>query len=61
VLQNSTTQQIGKSVARDLVATFRNKCVKKVKDKTVEFGPRQLEAGYVLCQDIILFTGSLRD
>ena len=48
ILQQSKSQQIGKSVARDLVTTFKDRCVTKVKDKKVEFGPRQLEAGYVL-------------
>lgn len=38
---------------------FQAQCVMKVNDRTVDFGPRQFETGYVLCQHVLLIAGSL--
>lgn len=47
-------------IVETLMDKFQSQCMEKVNDRTVEFGPCQLETGcYVLCQDVFLITSSL--
>ena len=55
--QTSKPQQYGKRLVVELVTAFRDQCLGKVKDRKVEFGPHQLEAGhYIPCTDLVLNT-----
>ena len=51
---------MGKDVIRELMLEFQSQCLEKVRDRKLDFGPRQLKEGCLYLELVLIFASSVR-